>query len=63
MIVQALLRLVVRQLSGIWRDVSAQGTYDQCIRRGPIKDMPLIPGCAVFMYSASKNVWVMSAYT
>ena len=44
-----------KALSGIWRDVSAQGTYDQCIRRGPIKDMPLIPGCAVFMYSASKK--------
>jgi cell wall-associated NlpC family hydrolase len=44
-----------KELSGVWEDVSAQGTYDQCKKRGPIKDMPMIPGCTVYMYSEPKK--------
>lgn len=43
------------ELGGTWRDVSAQGTYDQCSTRGEIADFPPVPGCAVFMWSASRR--------
>jgi hypothetical protein len=42
-------------LSGVWQDVSAQGTYDQCAKRGVINAMPLMPGCSVYMYSSGKG--------
>lgn len=44
-----------KALGGGYADVSAQGTYNQCTKRGVIKDMPLIPGCTVYMYSATKK--------
>lgn len=44
-----------KALDGTWKDVSAQGTYDQCTKRGTIKDMSLIPGCTVYMYSTEKK--------
>lgn len=44
-----------KELTGVWKDVSAQGTYDQCSKRGTIDTIPLIPGCAVYMYSDSKK--------
>lgn len=44
-----------KALDGVWKDVSAQGTYDQCTRRGGIKSMPRIPGTAVFMYTPAKR--------
>lgn len=44
-----------KALSGIWADVSAQGTYDQCTKRGPINNMPLIPGCTVYMHNKTKG--------
>ncbi len=52
-----LIKWARKELSGVWRDVSAQGTYDQCAegQRGKIKTMPLIPGVAVFMYSNTKK--------
>lgn len=46
-----LLKAARKQLDGVWADVSAQGTYDQCQNaRGAIKDMPAKPGAFVFMY-------------
>lgn len=50
-----LIKAARKALSGTWRDVSAQGTYDQCSARGTIDTMPLIPGCAVFIYSKEKK--------
>lgn len=44
-----------RDLDGVWKDVSAQGTYDQCSKRGGIKTMKRIPGTCVFMWSAKLN--------
>lgn len=44
-----------RAIDGTWKDVSAQGTYDQCKKRGAISNVPLTPGCTVYMWSASKN--------
>lgn len=50
-----LIKRARQQLGGPYKDVSAQGTYNQCSKRGNIKDMPMVPGCAVFMYSAKKK--------
>jgi cell wall-associated NlpC family hydrolase len=50
-----LIKAARKALSSVWKDVSAQGTYDQCTRRGTIGGMPLIPGCTVYMYSASSK--------
>lgn len=44
-----------KELVGVWQDVSAQGTYDQCTKRSQINSMPLIPGCTVYMWSDSKK--------
>lgn len=50
-----LLKYVRRQLTGVWRDVSAQGTYDQCpvSQRGKLNVATLRPGYFVFMYSSN----------
>lgn len=50
-----LIKAARKAVSGVWQDVSAQGTYDQCDTRGAIDSMPLIPGYAVFMYSPAKK--------
>jgi cell wall-associated NlpC family hydrolase len=50
-----LIKVARKTLDGTWKDVSAQGTYDQCSMRGPISSMPLLPGCAVFMYNKEKG--------
>lgn len=50
-----LIKAARKALSGVWQDVSAQGTYDQCKARGTIGSMPLTPGCTVYMYSADKK--------
>lgn len=50
-----LIKAVRRELSGVYRDVSAQGTYNQCSRTGLFRTMPMIPGCCVFVWSASKH--------
>lgn len=44
-----------KALGGAWGDYSANGTYLSCSKRGPIKDMPLYPGCTVYMYSEAEN--------
>ena len=44
-----------KHLGGLYLDVSAQGCYDQCAKRGIVKTMPLTPGCTVYMWSSSKN--------
>lgn len=52
-----------RAISGVWQDVSAQGTYDQCSKRGTIGSMPLVPGCLVFIYSkAEKRIGHVGLY-
>jgi hypothetical protein len=50
-----LLKYVRKQLTGVWRDVSAQGTYDQCpvSKRGKLDAKKIKPGYFVFMYTAS----------
>jgi cell wall-associated NlpC family hydrolase len=50
-----LIKAVRSDLSGIYRDVSAQDTYDQCSKSGTIATMPMTPGCCVFIWSASKH--------
>lgn len=47
-----LFKAARKSLDGVWADVSAQGTYDQCpyAQRGEIATMPLQPGTYVFMY-------------
>ncbi len=52
-----LIKAMRKQLSGVWRDVSAQGTYDQCptSQRGKIKTMPKVPGCTVYMWDSKKG--------
>lgn len=50
-----LIKAVRRDLTGVFRDVSAQGTYDQCGRCGIYSTMPLIPGCALFMWNAARR--------
>lgn len=46
-----LFKAARRALDGVWADVSAQGTYDQCQHvRGLIKDMPAKPGTFVFVH-------------
>lgn len=50
-----LIKAARKALSGVWKDVSAQGTYDQCTKHGAINTMPLIPGCTVYMYCADKR--------
>jgi len=50
-----LIKSARKHLEGIYKDVSAQGTYDQCTKRGTIKSMPLVPGCTLYMYSPSKK--------
>jgi cell wall-associated NlpC family hydrolase len=49
-----LIKSARKHLGSIYKDVSAQGMYDQCTKRGVIKTMPLIPGCTLYMYSATK---------
>ncbi len=44
-----------KAISGVYRDVSAQGTYDQCSRKGKINTMPITPGCAVFIWSTTRR--------
>lgn len=44
-----------RDLTGTYKDVSAEGTYQQCSKKGKIGTMPLIPGCTVYMWSASER--------
>ncbi len=44
-----------KELEGVWKDVSAQGTYDQCTERGTIDTMPLVTGCAVFMWNQERK--------
>lgn len=44
-----------KELGGPYRDVSAQGTYDQCETRGEMADFPPVPGCAVFLWSSSRK--------
>jgi hypothetical protein len=44
-----------KHLGGPYLDVSAQGCYDQCSKRGTIKSMPLTPGCTVYMWSDKKK--------
>jgi cell wall-associated NlpC family hydrolase len=51
----SLIKIARKALSGVWLDVSAQGTYDQCTRRGMIGSMPLTPGCTLYMYSSGKG--------
>lgn len=52
-----LLKAARKQLDGVWADVSAQGTYDQCQNaRGAIKGMPAKPGVFVFMYGKSAGI-------
>lgn len=49
-----LLKAARKALDGVWADVSAQGTYDQCpFVRGPIREMPPKPGTYVFMHGTS----------
>ena len=50
-----LLKYIRKQLTGVWRDVSAQGTYDQCpvSQRGKLDTKKIEPGYFVFMYSSS----------
>ena len=50
-----LIKSARKAIDGTWKDVSAQGTYDQCVKRGLINTMPLTPGCTVYIWSASKN--------
>jgi cell wall-associated NlpC family hydrolase len=50
-----LIKSVRGSLSGVYRDVSAQGTYGQCTKTGTIATMPMTPGCCVFVWSASKH--------
>jgi peptidoglycan hydrolase-like protein with peptidoglycan-binding domain len=50
-----LIKAVRRDMTGVYRDVSAQGTYEQCSQKGKIGTMPKEPGCTVYMWSTSKN--------
>jgi hypothetical protein len=50
-----LIKAARKELEGVWKDVSAQGLYTQCKKRGAIKDMPMIPGCTLYMYSTAKK--------
>ena len=43
------------ELGGPYRDVSAQGTYDQCETRGEMDEFPPVPGCALFLWSSSRR--------
>jgi hypothetical protein len=51
-----LIKAAIKELSGKWQDLSAQGLYDQCTsRRGIISSVTLIPGTLVFMYGAKQG--------
>jgi hypothetical protein len=50
-----LFKAARKDIDGTWNDVSAEGTYDQCSRRGTTKSMPLMPGCTVYMYNKAKG--------
>lgn len=50
-----LIKAVRRDMTGVYRDVSAQGTYNQCWKTGTIGSMPMVPGCCVFKWYSSKN--------
>lgn len=50
-----LVKAARKALTGVWSDKSAQGFYASCELRGLIKDMPLFPGCSVYMYSKSED--------
>jgi hypothetical protein len=43
-----------KELTGVWKDLSAQGTYDSCKVKGKL---PIIlnPGSAVFIYQGNKG--------
>lgn len=43
-----------KELTGVWGDYSAQGTYDYCLTKGKIGGI-ILPGTAVFMYQASSG--------
>ncbi len=45
-----------KTLTGVWKDVSAQGLYDQCVKkRGSIASVPLVPGTLLFMYGSKQE--------
>ena len=50
-----LIKAARKAISGVWRDVSAQGTYEQCQKKGKIGTMPHVPGCTVYMWSSSRR--------
>ncbi len=52
-----LIKATRRQLNGGWKDVSAQGTYDQCpvSARGVIGTMPRVPGCTVYIWDRARG--------
>lgn len=43
-----------KELTGVWQDFSAQGTYDSCVNKGKLSTM-LFPGTALFMYSTTSK--------
>ncbi len=43
-----------KELTGVWKDLSAQGTYDSCLQKGKLTSV-LLPGTAVFMYQANRG--------
>lgn len=43
-----------KELTGVWQDLSAQGTYDTCAQKGRLSSV-LLPGTAVFIYQSNKN--------
>lgn len=43
-----------KDLTGVWQDFSAQGTYDSCANKGALPAI-LTPGNAVFMYQKDKG--------
>lgn len=49
-----LIKWARREAGGEYADVSANGTYNQCTKRGTISTIKLIPGTLVFMYNKGK---------
>lgn len=43
-----------KELTGVWQDLSAQGTYDSCGNKGALPAI-LTPGNAVFMYNKDRR--------
>lgn len=50
-----LVNAVRRHLGGGCRNLSAQGLYDSCPKRGSIDTMPPVPGCLVFAWNANRR--------